>query len=332
MQEQFIKYLKVKTQNNTSFVEEIASVLDIGYDAAYRRVNNKTNLSLEESVILARHYKISLNKLFEVGSPNTIIAEISPPIINEAGLENYYKKSLQNVLPLSKVKSAEIIYSAKDIPFFHTLKDSFLTRYKIYVWLKDVNIEMTKSKITFDEWSKTVPESLLQSAYDLSEVYNYINISELWNDSTVTGTLQQVLYYFEAGLVSKEMALNIMKDIDEVIFHTEKQTIQQSLTGAKNHKTYHLYKCDLHMLSNTIMVKTSFQKVSFQPFTILSYLKIQHQKTCDHMYEFFQKQMAISKLLATAGERDRTLFFNRIHQKISVTRERIIMDEKMAFL
>ena len=64
MQEQFIKYLKAKSQNNTSFIEEIAYVLDVGYDAAYRRVNLKTNLSLEEGIILARHYNVSLNKLF----------------------------------------------------------------------------------------------------------------------------------------------------------------------------------------------------------------------------------------------------------------------------
>jgi len=202
----------------------------------------------------------------------------------------------------------------------------------MYVWLKDLNIEMAKSKITFEEWVKTVPDSLLQSAYDLSEVYNYINISELWNDSTITGTLQQVLYYYEAGLVKKEMALKICEDIDEVINHTEKQTIQQSLTGSKSKNSYHLYKCDLHMLSNTIMVKTPLQKVFFIPFTILSYFKIDNQSVCNMMYEFFQKQMSISKLLANAGERDRTLFFNKIHKKIQIAKERIKMDEKMAFL
>ena len=68
MQEKFIQYLKEKAQDNTSFAEEIASVLDIGYDAVYRRINLKTSLSLEESVKLAKHYRISLNKLFEVGS------------------------------------------------------------------------------------------------------------------------------------------------------------------------------------------------------------------------------------------------------------------------
>ena len=94
MQEEFFKYIKSKSNDNTSFVEEIAGVLDIGYDAAYRRVNLKTSISLEESVTLARHYKVSLNKLFEVGNQNTVIAELPPQPKDEKGLEMYFKASL----------------------------------------------------------------------------------------------------------------------------------------------------------------------------------------------------------------------------------------------
>ncbi|RLD27043.1 MAG: hypothetical protein DRI75_10460 [Bacteroidetes bacterium] len=332
MQEQFMKYLKAKTQDNTSFVEEIASVLDIGYDAAYRRINNKTNLSLEESVILARHYKVSLNKLFEVGSPNTIIAELPPQPKDELGLEMFFKVSLSNILPLTQLKSSEMIYSAKDIPLFHTLNDSLLTRYKMYVWLKDVNSEMAESKITFDEWIKNIPESLLQSAYDLANVYKYVNITSIWNETTLTGSLQQVLYYFEAGLVSKDLAIKVCEDIDTIVDKVEQQTIKQSLSGAKSEKYYHLYRCDLHTLHNTIMVATKDKKVFFAPFTVLTYMKVEHPETCNLMYDFLQKMMRNSKLLATAGERDRTLFFNKIHQKIQITKERIKMDDKMAFI
>lgn len=332
MQELFISHLKANSQDNTSFVDEIASVLDIGYDAAYRRINLKTSLSLEESVKLARHYKISLNNLFEVGDPNTILTQLSPRPSNEKGLELWFKQSLQNVIPLTKIKDAEIIWSGKDISLFRTLTDSHLTRYKMYVWLKDLDIEMAKSKITFDEWVKAIPTSLLQSAFDLSDIYNHINITELWNDNTVNGTLQQVLYYFEAGLVSKDMALLICDDIHDVVNHIEAQTIRQSINELQNEKFFRLFKCDLHTLTNTAMIVTPHQKVFFSPFTVLSYFKIEHKDTCDMMHEFLEKQMSISKLLATSGERDRTIFFKTIHQKISIVKERINMDDKMTFL
>jgi hypothetical protein len=332
MQEQFIQLLKTKSPDSTSFADEIASVLDIGYDAAYRRINLKTSLTLDESVILAKHYNISLNNLFEVGNQNTIMAELSPRPSDEIGLELWFKQSLNNLVPLTKLKHAEIIWSGKDISLFRTLTDSFLTRYKMYVWLKDINVEMAKSKISFDEWEKKIPNSLLQSAFELSAIYKHINITELWNDNTVNGTLQQVLYYFEAGLVSKDKALLICDDIHNVINYIEEQTINQSINELDNGAFFRLYKCDLHTLTNTAMIVTPFQKVFFTPFTVLDYFKIEHKDTCDMMHEFLLKQMSISKLLATAGERDRTLFFKTIHQKISIAKERINMDDKMTFL
>lgn len=326
MQNEFIQYIKDKAQNNTSFVEEIASVLDIGYDAAYRRINLKTSLSLDESVKLAKHYKISLNKLFEVGSQNSILTELSPPVNNILGLENWLKQSYNNIVPLTKIKNATIIYSAKDIPIFPVLKDSYLARYKLYVWLRDVDTDMLKSKISFEDFLKTVPDSLLQSAFNLAEISKNVDTIEIWNNTTINGALQQVLYYFESGLLSKELAFYICDDIEDVIRDIEKQAIQQSLIGSKNKAIYNLYINDIHTMTNTIMVKTPYQKAFFTTFTVISYFKIEHQPTCELMFEFFEKQMSISKLLVNAGEKDRSLFFNRMHQKINRLRERIIID------
>ncbi len=331
MQNQFIKYLKEKSTSSTKFVDEVATVLDIGYDAAYRRINLKTNLTLEEGVKLAKYYNISLNKLFEVGSQNTIIAEKSPVIINEIDLELYFSRSIENLTPLTKLKSASILYSAKDIPLFYTLKDSFITRYKIYVWLKLTNKEMTKNKVSFDAFIKTIPNSLLEKAFELGETYNYINITEFWNDSTINGTLEQIIYFYESQLLSKELALKICNDLEDIIHHVEKQTIQQSIINSKNNASYNLYKSDLLTMSNIIMVKTAHKKAFFVPYTVLEYFKIEHHDTCDVMDDFFNRQMTNSKLLVHSGEKDRTLFFNKMHQKVNKLRERITIDQTYGF-
>ena len=331
MQKIFIKYLKNKMVNNSSFADEIASVLDIGYDAAYRRINLKTNLSLEESVKLAKHFKISLNKLYEVGSQQTILVERSPRIINQEHLESYFTESINNLIPLTKLKSASIIYSAKDIPLFYTLKDSFLTRYKIYAWLKFTNKEMTKNKISFDDFIQSIPLSLLEKAYELGRTYNYIDITEFWNDNTINGTIQQIIYYYESQLLSKNLALKICDDLEDIVHHVEKQTIQQSIINSKNNASYNLYKSDLLTMSNIIMVKTTHKKAFFVPYTVLEYLKVEHQDTCDTIEYFFERQKTNSKLLVHSGEKDRTLFFNKMHQKINRLRERITIDETFGF-
>ncbi|MFT5890558.1 MAG: hypothetical protein ACI9Y7_000651 [Dokdonia sp.] len=54
MQELFIQHLKKHLPEDRSLIHVIGDILNINYDAAYRRVNNKTNLSLKEAVILAK--------------------------------------------------------------------------------------------------------------------------------------------------------------------------------------------------------------------------------------------------------------------------------------
>ncbi len=331
MQNQFIKFLKEKNAGSTSFIDEIAAVLDIGYDAAYRRINLKTNLTLEEGVILAKHFKISLNRLYEVGSPNTIVVEKSPRILDTVHLESYFSRSIANLVPLTKLSSASILYSAKDIPLFYTLKDSFITRYKIYVWLKLTNKEMTKNKVSFDTFIKTIPESLLEKAFELGRTYNFINITEFWNDNTINGTLEQIIYFYDSQLLSKDLALKICDDLEEIVHHVEQQTIQQSIINSKNNASYNLYKSDLLTMSNIIMVKTTHRKAFFVPYTVLEYLKIEHQETCDIMDDFFHRQMTNSKLLVHSGEKDRTLFFNKMHQKINKLRDRITINKALGF-
>ncbi len=329
MQIQFIDYIRSHIPKERSLIEEISGILNLSYDAAYRRVNNKTGLSLEEAIILAKHYKISLNKLYEVGEQNTLLTEKSPRILDIAGLENYFKKSLENLAPLTKMKSASIIYSAKDIPLFYTLTDSYITRYKMYVWLKFLNEDGTMAKTTFTDFIKKIPKSLLDSAFTLGETYNYIDITEFWNDNTIHGTLQQIFYYFETGLLDKKNALFICEDLKNIVSHVEQQTIEQTIIKSKNNATYRLYKSDLLTMSNTIMVKTQYKKVFFTPFTVLTYLKVQHQPTCNELEFFFKKQMKNSKLLVNAGEKDRAQFFNKMQQKIDIVIERININQDL---
>lgn len=48
----FFSLIKKKLPDNISLVEEVASVLDINYDAAYRRINEKTELSFKEVMFI----------------------------------------------------------------------------------------------------------------------------------------------------------------------------------------------------------------------------------------------------------------------------------------
>jgi uncharacterized protein YPO0396 len=134
-------------------------------------------------------------------------------------------------------------------------------------------------KMTFENFINQAPDSLFESADQLRKNYNYIDIIEFSNDNTINGTLQQIFYYYETGLLSKALALLVYKDLKNIIDHVEKQSIQQTITSATNNAKFRLYKSDLLAMGNTIMVKTKNQKVYFNAFTVLTYLKVKHRPT-----------------------------------------------------
>ena len=185
-------------------------------------------------------------------------------------------------------------------------------------------------KMTFEQFLVHIPPSLVRSAVELADMYAYINVIEFWNDNTINGTLQQVLYYFESGLLTKDLALLICEDLKKIVDHVEEQAIKQIILNSKNNATYDLYKSDLLTMSNTVMVKANKQRIFFSPFTVLSYFRITHPATCEELEHFFKMQMKNSKLLINSGQKDRALFFNRMRHKINTITERIRLETDSA--
>lgn len=135
-QESLLKEIRKKI-GDKSLNDEIANILDISYDAAHRRTSLKAKFSFEEGLELAKHYQISLNHF--ITSDQQILAQKTTAVTEIGDLQSFFQNNL-NVfenLPLSD--GMTIYYSAKDIPFFYTLSDTLLSRFKIYVWMNLLN-------------------------------------------------------------------------------------------------------------------------------------------------------------------------------------------------
>jgi len=59
----FIEHLKKVAPKNMSLVDEIAEILGLSNDSAYRRLRGETALSLDETMLLCKKFRISLDML-----------------------------------------------------------------------------------------------------------------------------------------------------------------------------------------------------------------------------------------------------------------------------
>jgi len=303
---QFINKLKSVCDKNISFVEEVAFVLDINYDAAYRRIKGKTQISLNDAVKLSKHFKVSINQLYDLNKgASEIMISKTQEIKNVKDLENYFDR-LSKDLSLLDNDYSSIFYSAKDLPIFYVLQDNLLSRFKLYVWLYILDVEMPKKNIPFELFN--IPNTLIKASQNTGRLYNNVKITEQWNYGVINSILNQIKYFFELKLLSYKSAMIICDDL----YKTIKKIEESSHSGKRfNEKQteFNLYYNELLILNNNAIVTTHNKKTLFSPYSLLRYYKIEDQNTCNAVDKFLKGQLNLSTLLSKTGAKDRILFF-----------------------
>ncbi|MCW8979757.1 MAG: hypothetical protein OQJ83_00090, partial [Altibacter sp.] len=262
MQQQLFSQISLQLEASTSLIDIVAMVLDISYDAAHRRTSMKAKLSLEESVLLARHFSISLDQMYTEQDPERVIVNKTASITSEAELHHYFESSYRSLAPLVAQTHSSITYSAKDIPLFYTLTGTLLAKFKIYVWLKLLHPRY--SDIPFEAFHPGL--DLLSSAKRLGTLYESVATTEIWDTTTINSTLKQIHFYHEAGLLSAADAKQVCWELRELL-----KKLHRKVADAKPGFT--LYFNELLLMNNNVLVTTPKEKMLYVPFTILSYFR-----------------------------------------------------------
>ena len=306
-QELLLKQIRSKI-GDKSLNDEIANVLNISYDAAHRRTSMKSKFSLEESLQLAKFYNISLDKFLE--NESNLLVKKTKAVNKTEDLHSFFDNSLDILSSITFSEDSVIYYSAKDIPFFYTVSDTLLSRFKIYVWMNLLN-----SKQVFIPFQDFQPQPFNSKTKILREIYEEQNVVELWNDMTISSILLQISFYFEIGLLKKEDAVNILSELDDLIHYIENKT--------ETNSCFQIYQNELVHLSNDIFINNGQQSTLAIPCNMFGYLLTNDAKTCKETLNYFEHQIKNCKSLNTAGNRDRKLFFNRMYQQIENLKQKL---------
>ena len=135
--EQLFAIIKQRLPDNVSFIDEIADVLDISYDAMYRRLKGKTVLSFSEAIQIAKHYKVSLNGLYDVEKEENLFVLKKSSDNSFEGLTDFFDVIANSAAIFSKFKNPDILYAAKEIPIYY-LPDNVSKNTMI---VKDVDLQ-----------------------------------------------------------------------------------------------------------------------------------------------------------------------------------------------
>jgi hypothetical protein len=309
-QETLLKQIRKQISNKQSINEEIASVLQISYDASHRRVSGKSKFSIDETVQLANHYNISLDDLFF--QKGKVIIEKTIEVSSLADMQLYFKNSATRITALTKDSNTVMYYSAKDIPLFYFMDATIMSKFKAYVWLNLLDAET--SKVTFENF--VITETFLESMTKLKTAYEKVEVKEIWNDTTINSSLQQILYFYESGLLGFESANDLLDDLKNII-----NNIKNKCNNP--YSKFSIYHNELVMLNNNLLFESEEKFTLFASYTLLGYFITENGESCQNVKRWFHRQIANSKPLNSSGIKEQQLFFNKLIRKIDFYRNQL---------
>ncbi len=310
MNNQELLLKEIRKLISTSLNDEISAILNISYDAAHRRVSGKSKFSIDETLQLAYHFNISLDKLFLKN--DKVIVEKTIEITSLNDMLSYFKKSAEKIEQLANNENVTLYYSAKDIPLFYFMDGTIISKFKVYVWLKLLN--PNQSDISFENF--VIDESFMGHTQKLKKIYEKVTVKEVWNDTTINSSLQQILYFYESGLLNFKSATALCLDLKRILnLIKEKSNLSNS--------NYSIFYNELILLNNNMLIETNEKLTMFIPYTLLGYFITDNQESSKNVHQFFSQQIQNSKLLNQSGIKEQNLFFNRAFRKIDYYLERL---------
>lgn len=307
----FIEILKRLAPGNLNLAEEVSQLLGISADSTYRRLRGETELTLNETVMLCRHFDIPLEALnHELPDVVTFkINKLSDSVNSFSGYLDGLEKDLINIL---KSEGNNLHYAAEDLPLFYHFFFPELARFKMIYWTKSImNVSSYQGYKVED---MQFPDDWVGRAKGISELFAKVPTIEIWNEDTIKSTLQQIKFYWEAGFFKeKETMQNVMGEFKALIDMVHKQAEvghkYNPWKGQYSQTPYSLYISDLMIGNNCVFFSAGEKRSSYIGYNSFNYMRTANHYFNDQVQKWLQNLIGKSTLVSAVAEKHRNQFF-----------------------
>jgi plasmid maintenance system antidote protein VapI len=326
LQQLLFQQIKERLPENLSFVHEIAELLEISYDSAYRRIRGEKELSLEELVKIGSKFGISIDALLNLKGNNVIFRNYSLES-SRFVIKDWLTIIQDDMWRIHQAHSKEIIYAAKDPPLFHYFHFPEIAAFKFFFWEKTLFEfpEHEDKRFRIDNLDNEIVEigqKLLKESITIPTV-------EIWNEDTFNILFRQIEYYWISGYFDKkDDLLNLLDKLEKWVRHIQKQAdhgfkflYDQPAEGIEN--SFMMYENEVVLNDNTIFVKVDNLSSVYITYNVLSLLITQEPELCRNVELYMHALMKKSNLISLSGSKARNRFFNKMLFIIEQSKSRL---------
>ncbi|HEY5690820.1 MAG TPA: hypothetical protein VIS49_05115 [Cyclobacteriaceae bacterium] len=314
----FLEQIRNRIPKNIALADELAEILNISRDSAYRRIRGDTVLSLDEAKVLYDRYGVSLDAIFSPSS-NMALFHHRALTVNYP-LERWMKSVVKNLKMIDQFSDREMIIAAKDIPIFHYFRLPALSSFKMFFWMKTVIKDPLYDESLYHP--DVISKDLLTTGSTMWSLYSKVPSTEIWGDEAINDTLKQIEYYSECGFFSeKQQPVLICEELLSLI-NMVKEEATSGKKGDGAH--YKLYENEIITADNTVFGRMGGKLVVYINYNSLNLLTTLQQAFCAKTETYLNNLMKSSVLISASAEKERNKFFNKLANKIEGFRSRLL--------
>jgi hypothetical protein len=324
LQKQIFSQIKNRIAEHVSAVDEIAGLLNISSDSAYRRMRGEKTISLQELCILCAHYHISLDQMMDI---QTDAFQFQGKLINSDNFrfDEYLTNTLNTMAFVSSFKQKEFYTLCKDIHLFRHFQNRDLAAFKYYFWIKTIYRfkDIKSKKFSFDEYD----DNLYNLGRKILSYYTQIDAVEIWNLEAINASIRQIEYYREGRMFeSDEDVLRIYESLEKLLNHMEKQAIlgyqfDDEDPEQKPRGSFQMYFNEVLILDNSTLAILDGQRISYMIHSVVNYMTTRDTRFSENHFNHVQNLLQKSTMISTQSEKERARFFKILHDRINKRKE-----------
>jgi hypothetical protein len=324
IQQQLFQLIKTKLPVDASVADEVAKLLHISSDSAYRRMRGEKHLTFEEVYVLCNNYRISLDQLMNI---QTGAFSFQGNILNPKThrYDAYLSGIMNSMAYFNSFKQKELFYLCKETPLFHYFSVKDMAAFKYFFWMGTLVYfpEFRNKKVNLDEY----PDEFFEIGKKIIHLYNQVDSTEIWNIESWNSTLHQIEYYIDnQRFISDSDALKVYEATEKILDHLEEQArighkFNMDDPDKKPLGKYNVYFNEILIQDNSMLILLDNTKMAMQPHTSINYMLTRDVAYCENYYQYVQNMTRRSTLISEVSEKERSRFFRRMHERIERRKE-----------
>lgn len=294
----FFQAIRAALPEYQNLALSVAEELGISTNEAYKKIRGDSNLTFQQIIKLSDCFDVP----FLYSPKQSLSVTFSYLSVNEdLDMIGYLGNLLDNIKAIKNSNKKHITITTDDIPLFHFFKYPELTSFKLFFWANSANnLEMPFS-------SSFLSDEIIKISQELHTTYLEIPSTEIWSKDTVTGTLEQIRYAFEAGhLTDTELAVKIVEQVRYCLTDMNMYAISSKKTIDPNH-TFNWYNCDV-LGSIAYLVDFKDRMACYNRFNTFNYLRTEDQAYCKQTKQWMQGLIMKSVSFSGQGEKHRNKY------------------------